>query len=131
MYFLSLAYAANVGKSDPLVSFIPMLIIIGLIVYISNKMLKRYDKKLYKEQIMPKDQNATTEHIAEYAPLPGNVKAGYICCGLSLFIVPLFLGIAAFILGIVNASKGYAGHGVAQIILSIICAYSGVMLAFT
>jgi hypothetical protein len=69
--------------------------------------------------------------FSEEKNLPGSVRAGYICVGLSLLIVPLFLGLAGFVLGIVNASKGYVGHGVGQIILSVICAYAGVLFAIS
>jgi len=69
--------------------------------------------------------------LNEEKKMPGSVRAGYICVGLSLLIVPLFLGLAGFILGIVNASKGYVGHGVGQIILSVVCAYAGVLFAIS
>ena len=48
------------------------------------------------------------------------VVLGYVFSGLSLLIFPFILGIVGFVFGIVNASKGNAGHGVVQILLSVI-----------
>lgn len=57
----------------------------------------------------------------------GSAKAGYTCIMLSLLIFPPLMGLAGFILGIVNASKGDK-HGAWQIILSVVCAYVGMVL---
>ncbi len=50
----------------------------------------------------------------------GLIIAGYIVSVLSLFILPIFLLITGVIIGIINISRGSLGHGMIQIILSII-----------
>ena len=55
----------------------------------------------------------------------GLVVVGYILAFLSLIVIPIPLGIAGFVVGIVNLTKGKAGHGIAQIILSILCGMIG------
>lgn len=55
----------------------------------------------------------------------GTIVAGYICGFLAILILPPILGIAGLILGIVNITKGNAGHGIAQIIISIVCGIIG------
>lgn len=53
----------------------------------------------------------------------GLIVAGYICGGLSLLILPPALGLAGTVCGIVTLAKGKTGHGIAQIIISVTCAY--------
>ena len=53
------------------------------------------------------------------------IYAGYFLCLISIFFFPPILGLAAFILGIIVIAQGNAGHGVAIILLSIICALAG------
>lgn len=60
-----------------------------------------------------------------------SVKAGYILIGLSLIIFPLFLGLAGFIVGIVNIAKNETGHGTAQVVLSIFCAIIGALIGMS
>jgi len=60
--------------------------------------------------------------------MEGSVLAGYICMALSLLILPIVLGLAGFILGIVNASKNYALHGIIQIIFSVVFTIIGAYL---
>jgi len=58
-----------------------------------------------------------------YAPICQNNKlviAGYIAVFLSFFIFPIFFMVIGIILGIINLTKGAAGHGILQIILSLI-----------
>ena len=69
-----------------------------------------------------------SQEIQVKKKLSGSVIAGYILCGLALVIFPPGLGLAAFILGIVNAARGEAKHGVIQIVLSIACAIIGFIL---
>jgi hypothetical protein len=56
------------------------------------------------------------------------VVAGYVCAGLSLIIFPIGLGIAGLVLGIINVTKGRTGHGIAQIILSVVLGTIGALL---
>lgn len=55
------------------------------------------------------------------------ISAGYLLCLISLLFFPPVLGLAAFILGIVVIAQGSAGHGIAIILLSIICAIAGMI----
>ena len=54
------------------------------------------------------------------------VRWGYYCVGLSVLLPPL--GLAGLIIGAINITKGEKGHGVAQIIGSIICALIGMAI---
>jgi len=58
----------------------------------------------------------------------GLIAAGYICGGLSLLILPLPLGLAGFVIGVVNLTKGSTGHGIAQIIISATCGLLGMLI---
>jgi hypothetical protein len=55
----------------------------------------------------------------------GLIVAGYICGFLALAFFPPILGIAGLVIGITNMAKGSKGHGIAQIIISIICGILG------
>ena len=60
---------------------------------------------------------------------PGwTVPVGYASAFIALLFVPVLFGPLAFGLGIYNTSKGRNGHGIAQIILSIICTLIGMIL---
>lgn len=61
-------------------------------------------------------------------PNSGLIAAGYICGGLSLFILPPALGLAGLVCGIINLTKGQTGHGIAQIIISVTCALFGMII---
>ncbi len=59
------------------------------------------------------------------APLPASRSTpkpmpwiGYVFVALSLFLV--FFGIPAVVIGVINLRRGYAAHGWAQIVLSLI-----------
>lgn len=56
------------------------------------------------------------------------LRLGYVCAFVSLLFFPPAFGLAGFILGIVNITKGQVGHGVAQIVLSVTCAIFGMIL---
>lgn len=58
----------------------------------------------------------------------GTVIAGYICCALSVLLCPPAFGIAAFVLAIVNIVRGQSVHGVAQLILSIVLPFIGLIV---
>ena len=58
----------------------------------------------------------------------GLIAAGYICGFLSLFIIPPILGLAGFVIGIVNLAKGETLHGIAQIIISPLCGIIGMVI---
>ena len=58
-----------------------------------------------------------------YPPIYQNnqlVIAGYIAVILSFIIFPIFFMLIGIILGIINLTKGATGHGILQIILSLI-----------
>ena len=48
------------------------------------------------------------------------VVLGYVFSGLSLLIFPFIFGVTGLVFGIVNAAKGNAGHGVVQILISVV-----------
>jgi hypothetical protein len=56
------------------------------------------------------------------------VPLGYVCAFVAILFVPIILAPFAFGCGVYNASKGRTGHGVAQIILSIVCGLLGFAL---
>ncbi len=56
------------------------------------------------------------------------VVIGYIVVFLSLFIFPIFLMLIGLIIGIINITKGATGHGVLQIVLSLIFGISGTFI---
>jgi uncharacterized OB-fold protein len=58
----------------------------------------------------------------------GLIISGYICAILSLFIFPPAFGLAGAVIGIMNLTKGIAGHGICQLILSIVCAIIGMII---
>ena len=58
----------------------------------------------------------------------GLILAGYICGFLSLLILPIPLGLAGFVIGIVNLVKGSTGHGIAQIIIAPTCGLLGFII---
>jgi hypothetical protein len=60
---------------------------------------------------------------------PGwTVPVGYVSAIVALVFIPIVFGPLAFGLGIYNVSKGRNGHGIAQIILSIVCTLIGMIL---
>jgi hypothetical protein len=62
---------------------------------------------------------------------PGwTIPVGYLCAGLSLAFLPILFAPAGFGLGVYNAAKGRAGHGIAQIMLSIVFGIVGMILGF-
>ena len=58
----------------------------------------------------------------------GLIASGYICGLLSILFCPPALGLAGFVIGIVNLTKGSVGHGIAQIIISVTCGVLGMIL---
>ena len=56
------------------------------------------------------------------------IASGYICGLLSILFCPPALGLAGFVIGIVNLTKGSVGHGIAQIIISVTCGVFGMIL---
>ena len=58
----------------------------------------------------------------------GAVAGGYICALISLLLFPPFFALAAFICAIVALVKGKIGHGVAIIILSLVCGIIGMAM---
>jgi len=67
----------------------------------------------------------------EFAPVYQNnqlIIAGYIFAFLSFFIFPIFFMLVGIILGIINLVKGAIGHGILQIILSLIFGLLGTFI---
>ena len=58
----------------------------------------------------------------------GLIPMGYICAVMSVLFIPLLFGFAGIVVGIVNLVKDRVGHGIAQILLSGICALFGTYL---
>ena len=59
----------------------------------------------------------------------GLISSGYICMGVSLLCCPPLFALAALIIGIINCAKGETGHGIAQIIGSLVCGGIGMVLS--
>ena len=53
---------------------------------------------------------------------------GYVCAGIALLFLPPLFALASFIIGIVNLTRNQIGHGIAQIILSLICGFMGMVI---
>jgi hypothetical protein len=66
----------------------------------------------------------TAQAAAKGWPVP----VGYVCAALSILFFPIILAPAALGCGIYNSKKGRSGHGLAQIILSIVCGLTGMVL---
>ena len=81
--------------------------------------MKRYSVGI---KIGGKDKRLYNESSKEGS---GLIVTGYVLCFLSLVVIPIPLSIAGFVVGIVNLTKGKVGHGIAQIILSIVCGMIG------
>jgi uncharacterized membrane protein YvbJ len=56
------------------------------------------------------------------------VVTGYIIVFLSLFIFPILFMLIGLIIGIINITKGATGHGVLQIVLSLIFVILGTFI---
>ena len=56
------------------------------------------------------------------------IIVGYIAIFLSIFIFPIFFMLIGIILGVVNLTRGSIGHGILQIILSIIFGILGAFI---
>ncbi len=56
------------------------------------------------------------------------IWTGYVMAFLSLLFFPIFFMLFGIVFGIVNITKNEVGHGVAQIILSLIFGISGTFL---
>lgn len=58
------------------------------------------------------------------------IVAGYIVAFLSLFLLPILLMIIDIVLGIINTIKGAVGHGILQILFSLLFGILGTFLSF-
>lgn len=58
------------------------------------------------------------------------ITAGYLAPFLALIVFPPAFGLLGVVLGIVNLVRGRAGHGVAQILLSVTCGLIGMLIGF-
>jgi hypothetical protein len=61
-------------------------------------------------------------------PNSWTVPVGYVCAGLSILFLPPLFALIALGCGIYNASKGRSGHGVALIVLAVMCGLTGMAL---
>jgi hypothetical protein len=89
--------------------------------------LTPYEQEEARAYLQSKFQYVQNGAVAHSAP-GWTVPVGYVCCALALVILPIIFTPAGFGLGIYNASKGRTGHGVAQVILSIVCGLIGAIL---
>ena len=58
----------------------------------------------------------------------GLISVGYVLSLIALFLFPPAFGLAAFIVAIVNLVQGRIGHGIVQIVLSVVCTVSGMLI---
>jgi hypothetical protein len=56
------------------------------------------------------------------------VPVGYVCAAISLLFVPPLFALIALGCGIYNVSTGRSNHGIAQIVLSIACGITGMVI---
>ncbi len=56
------------------------------------------------------------------------IPAGYICAVISILFLPPVFGLAGMAIGTINLTKGRVSTGIIQIVLSIICACTGMFL---
>jgi len=56
----------------------------------------------------------------------GLIASGYVFAFLSWLLFPMFFAMVGTVIGIINITKGQAGHGFLQIILSIIFGFMGI-----
>lgn len=55
------------------------------------------------------------------------IAAGYACALVSLLFCPPFFGVAGLVIGIINLTRGAVGHGIAQIVLSLVFTALGML----
>ncbi len=70
-------------------------------------------------------------HTQTFTPVYQNnqlILAGYFAVFFSFFIFPVFFMIIGIIIGIINLTKGAIGHGILQIILSLLFGILGTFL---
>ena len=65
---------------------------------------------------------------AKQAQGNGLIAAGYVCAAIALLFLPPVFALVAFIIGIINLTRNQVGHGIAQIILSVICGFFGMVI---
>lgn len=65
---------------------------------------------------------------AKQAQGNGLIATGYICAAVSLLFLPPVFSLIAFIIGIINLTRNQIGHGIAQIVLSVICGFFGMVI---
>lgn len=56
------------------------------------------------------------------------IAAGYVCAVVSLLILPPVFALIGLIIGIINLTRNHVGHGIAQIVLSIVCGFFGMAI---
>ena len=65
---------------------------------------------------------------AKQAQGNGLIAAGYVCAAVALLFLPPVFALVAFIIGIINLTRNQIGHGIAQIVLSVICGFFGMVI---
>lgn len=70
------------------------------------------------------DQPAATQDAGAH----GVVVGGYVCSLLALMFFPPFLALAGFVCGIVALARGKVGHGIAILLLSLVCGFLGMAI---
>jgi hypothetical protein len=58
----------------------------------------------------------------------GAIAGGYICSLIALALFPPFFALAAFVCGIVALVNGRVGHGIAILLLSLVCGFFGMAM---
>lgn len=66
--------------------------------------------------------------VAKHAQGSGLIAAGYVCAAVALLFLPPVFALVAFIIGIINLVRNQIGHGIAQIVLSFICGFLGMVI---
>jgi hypothetical protein len=70
----------------------------------------------------------SASRAAKQAQGNGLIVAGYVCAAVALLFLPPVFALAAFIIGIINLTRNQIGHGIAQIVLSVICGFFGMVI---
>ena len=89
--------------------------------------LSPYEQEEARAYLQSKFNGYAAPRARDIAPT-WTIFVGYLCCVLALGIAPILLAPAGFGFGIYNAAKGRPAHGFAQIVLSIICGITGMIL---
>lgn len=56
------------------------------------------------------------------------IIAGYVATFLSLLVLPIFFMLVGIVIGVINLTKGAIGHGILQIVLSLLFGIVGTFM---